>query len=202
MIAPGFITMVCSFPRAGSSLTMGMLQAGGMSLYYDPDKEIAFETVMNTRLPSKSDWLQDCYGKAVKILEPLTYRPPMGHDYRVIWLNRNLKEQAKSTCKFARRVSGLSLRPGADKAFEESYRKELPASLELLRELTRGHLLELSFEAILKQPSQAAAQIADFLGLPLDVEAMAKTVIKREARCLPYLLETKIIHQSKVEVQS
>lgn len=177
------ITIVSGLARCGSSMTMQMLYAGGMECCGCAP---AFEDLRVNGLPADTSWLDRCDGMALKVLDPLTFRLPPG-EYRIIWLDRDIKQQAKSWVKFMRKVGQIVPRSSTHK-----YRKLLQSrrdeSLVYVTEMAQD-VLFLRFERVLHNPMAEALRMAQFVGQDLDVMAMARTVVDRPVECLPYLLE-------------
>lgn len=195
MINP--ITIVAGFGRCGSSLVMQMLAAGGMPTPYAefPSYEINFarDKVL----------IQALQGGAIKVLDPHVNRPPMGPDYRWIWLDRDPTEQAKSMAKFWKAVmaeapSGLPTMPefGPDQIakLSESFKRDRPRANGVMLKYTQcSGILKLRFEDILRDPYLAAIRLSQFCGGGLNVRAMVAAVRPRGPECLPYMLELEQI---------
>ena len=125
---------------------MQMLAAGGMPTPHSsfPSYEITKGTPMV---------LGELYGGAVKILDPHINRPPMGPDYRFIWIDRNPEQQAKSMAKFfkAVKIEGLPDFTGDQIVMlAESFKRDRPQANAVMREYSQ-RILKLRFEAILRQ---------------------------------------------------
>jgi hypothetical protein len=174
------IAFVSGLGRCGSSLVMRMLHAGGMELtglaehpFFEDGRVVKFQI-------GDYDWLDDCEGKVVKLLNPYKMPPPYGREYRWIWLDRDKKEQRKSQRKCSRWMG----------------KKCTPQPIESMRKKSRrvikrvgGKVLAMTFEDILMNPVFAAVQMADFLGLDLNRPMMASVVRQRSAKCLPHMAE-------------
>ena len=188
MSAPS-ITVVTGSSRCGTSLMMRMLHAGGVPVYCEPGNVgISFETNQAVRLPAAHAWLNECEGKAVKILEPTTFRPPSGPTYRFILMQRDVWEQAKSQVKFLRVVGGIrAVRMEDVPRLARGLVQDYPKMLEFLQGL--GLVLPLRFEEVLAEPGLMARTVQAFLGRPLDTDKMAAQVFPRDPRCLKGLLE-------------
>jgi hypothetical protein len=77
---------------------MRMLYRGGLQVV--AENKASFEHPDVMKLPADSSILEECEGKAVKILDPLVYRPPYGPHYRFILMTRDPKEMMRSHAKF------------------------------------------------------------------------------------------------------
>ena len=90
---PAKITCVTAPSRSGTSLTMQMLQAAGMTLAWDvlPNK-----SEFNPYGHYETDWVKgkttliDCEGKAVKVMPFDLYRLTPEHEYRFITILRDV----------------------------------------------------------------------------------------------------------------
>lgn len=179
--APDFTLVICGFGRCGSSLVMQMLNAGGFPV---TGEYPAFEDERYATEQQKAPT-----GVAIKILDPHKFTPPPGN-YRWLWLDRDLRQQAKSQVKFLRKIVGLPCGKEMVGALAKSYEKERPAAMEVMRRLG-GPVREMRFEYIINSPASAAVDIGIFAGCR-NREKMAAVVRRRSTLCLPYLLEAEL----------
>ena len=191
------IVVVSNLLRSGSSMTCQMLSAGGMAV-------VGSWPAFEVELPKGTqNWMKnlDRDGPiAMKLIDPHTFRPPRGPEYKVIWLDRDVFQQAKSTVKSMRKIAGMS----AHKSHVADMRRML---LEMRRPALEAwknvgaDILRLRFETFLSDYPRGAIdcaqRIKDFVGLDLDVEAMASVVVNRHPKCLPYMLETVQLKQRR-----
>lgn len=183
------ITLVAGLGRCGSSLVMQMLAAGGMATVGTfPDFEI--EDVAHLLPSEPRRWVDLCAGKAVKLLDPQRCRPPVGPDYHAIWLRRDATEQGRSMLK----LIGLPDTRENRRRMAGSIRRDGPrAKLALIAANAHHHgILEISFEAIILDPTAAVRDIADYLGRDLNRGAMLACIRQRPAWCLPDMLEHRL----------
>lgn len=174
--------VVAGLGRCGSSLTMQMLQAGGMDCVGTfPD----FEEQPAVDGPFDPAWLAACAGKAVKILNPQWCGLPAEVPGMVIWLDRDAREQARSQAKFAHLVAGM---PRANR--QHVLRWERGLAFDRARAVSAlppsWRRLTLRYEALIERPRMACAGLAAFLSPywpSLDVEAMRRAVRKGDASC-------------------
>jgi hypothetical protein len=191
---PKPITIVAGFGRCGSSLVMQMLAAGGMPTPYSeyPSYEINFS---NTQV-----LMQALQGGAIKVLDPHINRPPIGPEYRWIWLDRDPVQQAKSMAKLwkAATMEMAGVGPGAYREFTEdqivklaeAFKRDRPQANGLMLKYTPAQgILKLRFEMILAEPAFAAYSLNKFCGGKLDEAKMVAAVRPRTPECLPYLME-------------
>ncbi|CAM8631623.1 hypothetical protein [Sphingobium cupriresistens] len=187
------VILVAGLGRCGSSLVMQMLSAAGLPTV---GTFPAFEDGLTLRLPSleaQREFFARCPGHAFKLLDPQDHAPPVGLDYRCIFLTRHPVEQAKSMLKLA----GMGNDRKARRATEASVRRDTVRAREAVRRIGTGAVLSLPFENIIHDPIGAAEAIASYLrpdrDPPLDVQAMARCVRRRPASCLPFMLEMELI---------
>jgi len=172
--------IVAGITRSGLTLVMQMLNAGGFPCEGDYP---SFEEHPFGEVP----W-GECFGKAVKLVDAHLQLPPPGN-YKIVRLARNLKQQAKSFNKFTK-IFGMPSAPVAllIKSFKRDY--------ITIDKWAQGYpVLRLGFEAIILDPTKAAEKLAEFIGVPMAIRAMAKTVIKRGTDCHPTMLETEMVHR-------
>lgn len=193
------IVAFSGFLRCGTSLVGQMLYAGGMLVLGRPER---FEVHMQ---PGPQKWMLKQPGAepyAVKVPDPHVYRPPAGPEYRVIWLDRDPREQAKSTIKCSEAYSpeehAEHMRGHTHKSvrsdIQRQLRSERPEAMRAWKAVT-DRVLAMRFEQFVKDYPRGAVdcarRIQKFVGLDLDIDAMAAVVVKRRAGCLPYMLELK-----------
>lgn len=185
------ITIVSGLGRCGSSLVMQMLAAGGHPVF-EPEEALppAYENVAALGLPQRHEFLQRAHGTALKVLDPHKFRLPAIHHYRVIWCDRDPREQAKSQMKFLGAMFGVARSRDDRRAIERGLRRDRGACLALFLKMPRASLLVVRFEDLLSWPLAAAEKIARFAGLPQSAEAaMAGRVVRRSPLCFDGMME-------------
>jgi LPS sulfotransferase NodH len=175
------ITIVSGLPRSGTSLMMQMLEAGGMPILTDFQREPDidnprgyFEWEPAKLLPKAPQRIDEAEGKAVKVVSQLLFSLPEGRDYKVIFMERPLPEVLASQDKMlARRGTNVSDDPiTLGNAFQEHMR-EVVAWLE---ERPQIPVHRVGYRKLLRDPAGTAASICAFLALDLDAESMALQV--------------------------
>lgn len=188
------VLIVSGFGRCGSSLMMQMLQAGGFPCVGEWP---AFEDPESMALNLHSAWLRRQAGKAVKVLDPqLAGDDLFPHiSRRVIWLDRDPKQQAKSFVKFGRVVSGLPFNRSHVSEMSKGFLRDRPLAHRALR-TNDCKTLRVTFENMIKDPLAVATAVHVFLGFSsFDPVRAAGAVRKRSANCLPYLLEAEMVEE-------
>lgn len=178
------IVVVSGLPRSGTSMTMKMLEAGGLSVVTDglrtadeDNPKGYYEDERVKRLHKEEDkaWLRDARGKVVKIISFLLKSLPADHNYRVILMNRNLREIVASQNKMLSRLGKPNDLPD-EMAVQLLASQVKDAAFFLQR--PQFEVLELQYSDTLANPRPQAERIAAFLGGSLDVDKMAAVVDK------------------------
>lgn len=183
------IVFVSGLSRCGTSLTMQMLQAGGLPCAGNWPSFEPPETTGHAQADNMFDlvWLNGQRGQAMKWLDPYRWAPlPSSVPFVVIWLTRNAKQQAKSQAKFASLVGGL---PPATRQHLRRWEKGLPAAEKKSMTVFGSRpKLSIQFELLVAHPWTAAELIAAFLNPfigALDTRAMGGCALRRSSDCQP-----------------
>lgn len=190
------VILVCGFGRCGSSLLMQMLAAGDIPV---TGEWPGFE---DDRVGPDFDpaWIAAQHGRAVKLLDPQLFRHRfLPGDYRVIWLDRDRRQQARSQAKFIRAVQGLPIDRRGIRRLAASYRRDRPVAMAALRKL--GPVLTLRFEDLLTKPFSTTGAVLDFLEAGGEDRAqqiltMADAIRMRSPAARPDMaLETQLLRE-------
>jgi predicted AlkP superfamily phosphohydrolase/phosphomutase/tetratricopeptide (TPR) repeat protein len=176
------VTVVSGLPRSGTSMMMQVLAAGGIPPYTDHRRPADLDNPRGylehehaTRLASDNRWLPEARGLAVKVVAPLLHRLPETEHYRVILMRRDLDEVVSSQRAMLDRLG----RPGASLA-DDVLKSALARQLEQADRWAGRHpnvrLLSLDYAEVLADPEAACLRVREFLGLPLDAEAMRAAI--------------------------
>lgn len=160
---------------------MQMLGAGGMALLTDHERKADTDNPRGycewepvKQLPKQPELIAQAEGKAVKVITQLLLALPAGHDYKVVFMERPLPEVLLSQDEMLRRRGSTDTVPHdvLTGAFQD-HLKKVNAWLE-----GKPHVAvqRLSYHAVLRDPKAASNTVQAFLGIPLDVEAMAREV--------------------------
>ena len=178
------IVVVSGLPRSGTSMTMKMLEAGGLRVVTDglrtadeDNPKGYYEDERVKRLHKEEDkaWLRDARGKVIKIISFLLKSLPAEHNYQVILMHRNLREIVASQNKMLSRLGKPNDLPD-EMAVQLLASQVKDAAFFLQR--PQFEVLELQYSDTLANARPQAERIARFLGGPLDVEKMAAVVDK------------------------
>jgi hypothetical protein len=176
------ITIVSGLPRSGTSLMMQMLTAGGMTPVSDGERRADVDNPKGyleweriKQLPKDPTLINDAEGKVVKVISQLLLSLPTGHDYRVIFMQRPLPEVMASQDEMLRRRGTYdgSIDPSA---IVNAFRDHLYKVHSWLSSQANIAVMRLPYHDVLNQPKETSEKIKDFLGVPLNVEAMTQQV--------------------------
>jgi hypothetical protein len=177
------IVVVSGLPRSGTSMMMGMLEAGGLTLLKDdireadddnPEGYFEFERVKKLR-EGDFDWLPDAQGKVVKIISYLLLSLPETHNYRVIFMQRKLAEIMASQRK-------MLVRRGEDpdKVREEELGSILENHLRQVDAWIEGQAnverIKVDYNHMITDPEADILRVNQFLGGKLNVDKMAQII--------------------------
>jgi hypothetical protein len=177
------IVVVSGLPRSGTSMIMKMLDAGGLPLVVDgirtadednPKGYYEYERVKRLAKEDDKSWLGEARGKGIKVISYLLKDLPPNHNYRVIFIRRNIQEILASQSKMLARRGETSTTP--DEHMREYFEKDLWKAKYLIQHEPHFETLEIQYREILEQAPEQARRINEFLGGGLDVTEMAKVV--------------------------
>ena len=176
------ITIVSGLPRSGTSLMMQMLAAGGLSVLSDGERKantdnprgyLEWERIK--QLPKEPSLIAEAEGKVVKVISQLLLSLPDGHEYRVVFMQRPLPEVLKSQDEMLRRRG--TYEGGDDNSpIEEAFQRHLIEVNRWLNGKPNVQVLRVHYHRTLREPKATAEAVAEFLKVPLNVEAMTREV--------------------------
>ncbi|ETW96508.1 MAG: hypothetical protein ETSY1_26335 [Candidatus Entotheonella factor] len=181
---PPPIIVVSGLPRSGTSMMMQMLAAGGIEIVTDqlrqadtdnPRGYFEFEPVKALAEASDTSWLQAAHGKAIKIISSLLPYLPADNTYKVLFMERNLKEVLASQQQMLAHLD-KPVDATDEAAIEAQFIRHLGQVKAWLREQAHMDVLYIRHAEALTAPQTVAERIQTFLGRPLQVEAMAAEV--------------------------
>jgi len=178
------IIVVSGLPRSGTSMMMGMLEAGGIGIVTDGVRQLdednprgyyELETVKTLGTKARDLWLEPAKGRAIKVISELIRNLPSRFLYKVILMNRNLKEVMVSQNRMLAR-RGEPFDPEQDAQVEELLERQLGEVRSWLRRNSNFDLLEVDYRLVIEMPIQESERVASFLKADLDPTKMAEVV--------------------------
>ena len=164
-------------------MAMKMLHAGGLDVMTDglraadesnPKGYFELEAVKELDKNGNTAWLKDARGKAVKIISFLLTWLPEEHDYRVIFMQRDLGEVLASQNKMLVQRAETPGTPTEDERMRQQYENHLAKVHRFLSARSCFSVLRVDYRSALERPREEAQRINDFIGGGLDVSRMAE----------------------------
>lgn len=181
-MAPDII-VVSGLPRSGTSLMMQMLQAGGIEVVTDnvrtPDLDNPrgyFEFEQVKKIKKDQSWLPTMRGKAFKMVSQLLYELPATERYRIIFMERDLKEVLSSQGKMLERLK----QPAAPaQEMIQAYSLHLARLQTWVESRSDMSVLRVAYGELIEAPLAQAVRLNQFLSQRLNVESAAGVVDTR-----------------------
>ncbi len=179
------IIVVSGLPRSGTSMMMKMLEAGGLPILTDnlreadannPKGYYEFERVKE--LPNGDHgWIPEAGGKVVKIVTGLIMHLPSDARYKVIFMQRAMKEVLSSQKKMLGRLGREDDRV-EDEKMKKIYQEHLKQVNAWLAKQPNIEVLYVNYNTMLGSPLESLQKVSEFLGGGMDVTVMAGVVDK------------------------
>jgi len=180
-----YIIVVSGLPRSGTSMMMKMLEAGGLPIMTDnlrepdannPNGYYEFERVKQIT-DGDFDWIPDAGGKVVKIVTGLVMNLPSDHKYKVIFMQRAMKEVLASQKKMLGRL-GQQDDKVEDEKMRKIYQEHLKQVNAWIAKQPNIEVLYVNYNTMLGNPLESLQKVNEFLGGEMDVDVMAGVINK------------------------
>lgn len=179
---PQTIVVVSGLPRSGTSMMMKMLEAGGLSMLSDGERQAdtdnpqgyyEFERVKQL---DKGDvaWLPSARGKVVKIISALLEHLPAGYDYKVLFMERHMSEVLASQQKMLKRRGEPS--DVDDETLARLLAKHVQHVKSWLTSQPNFAVMTVDYNHLLADPEPYVRRVNQFLGGQLNEQAMNAVV--------------------------
>ncbi len=176
------ITVVSGLPRSGTSLMMQMLAAGGLPILSDAQRAADadnpkgyFELESAKRLHKDKGWLDQAVGKAVKIVAQLLPKLPGNYYYRVIFMERDLKEVLASQKVMLGRLEKQEAKL-TDEQLQRVYTQQIRRVKLWLGKQANVRTLFVNHRDAVNDPGGCAERLCTFLGGERRSDRMAAVV--------------------------
>jgi hypothetical protein len=164
-------------------MMMQILEAGGREVLTDnmrktdsenPRGYYEYEPVK--KIEEDNTWLEQAQGKVVKMVYRLLYELPGNYAYRVIIMQRDIREVLASQRKMLV-SSGYCEANGADDAImSELFEKEVAAVNNWLDQQKNLLKLCVEYKSVIDKPVEECGRVNEFLGGGLDVNKMVAAI--------------------------
>jgi hypothetical protein len=125
-------------------------------------------------LPKQPNRIDEAEGKVVKVISQLLLSLPPGRNYKVIFMERPLPEVLASQDEMLKRRGATE---SVDHAvLTHAFRDHMRQIIAWLERREDIPVCRMGYRKVLSDPAAAANEVCDFLGLDLNVEAMAREV--------------------------
>ncbi|MCA9917518.1 MAG: sulfotransferase domain-containing protein [Anaerolineales bacterium] len=177
------VTVVSGLPRSGTSMMMKMLEAGGIPPLTDKirtaddDNPKGYYEFERVKQMDKGDtaWMADAEGKTVKVISQLLRYMPAEHEYKVIFMRRNMSEILASQKKMLIN-RGEDPDQASDEEISALFEKHLNSVMDWMAARPNVSVMYVHYSDMLANPMPQVALINEFLGGNMDVQAMAEVV--------------------------
>ena len=160
---------------------MQMLAAGGMPLLTDLERKPDIDNPRGycewepiKRLPKEPNRIDEAEGKAVKVISQLLLSLPRGRNYKLIFMERPLPEVLASQDEMLKRRGPVE--PVDSALLISGFRDHMREVVDWLEHRTDIPVCRMGYRKVLSDPTGSAKAVRDFLGIDLNVEAMASGV--------------------------
>jgi len=176
------IIIVSGLPRSGTSMMMGMLEAGGLPILTDrvrtadednPKGYYEFELVK--KIETEQEWLQAARGKAVKMISALLKYLPPTYSYQIIFMRRSLAEVLASQRQMLIR-RGENPNAVDDERMAALFERHLAWVEGWLAAQPHMRVLYVRYDEVVVDALAQARRVNEFLGGGLDIDRMAAAV--------------------------
>lgn len=177
-----FIVVVSGLPRSGTSMMMQMLEAAGLRIVTDNLRQADadnprgyFEDERVKKLKEDSSWLTECRGKVLKVISLLLFDLPPDQHYRIIFMDREIKEVLASQKVMLER-RGEQADQATDDILATKFAKHLHQVKEWMARQEYIEVMYVNHRDVLARPRQQAERVCRFLDLPSQTEHVAEVV--------------------------
>ncbi len=182
LMARDFTTIVSGLPRSGTSMVMQMIVAGGIApltdatrIADDDNPRGYYELERVKQLASDKSWLDDARGKVVKVIHMLVAELPDDRAYRVVFLDRDLREVVQSQSTMLARNAKTGATISADRLMS-IYDAQLKQVHTWLKARSNFSVLVVKHADLMQDGTTQAQRMKAFLGGDLDEVAMASAI--------------------------
>ncbi len=178
--APRAIVVVSGWPRSGTSMMMHMLQAAGVEVYVDLERQPDannpdgyFEHSKVLQIGKNNSWISEVRGKAVKVVLPLLRYLPSSENYKLIVMHRPLTEVivSQGVMKGNKREKLMKHFPFETALKFQQEEERLTRWLDKQPHMQQFHV---ELDRCISDPEAVMVELQEFLGIDLKLKAAAE----------------------------
>ncbi len=163
-------------------MMMRMLEAGGIEIVTDNSRQADednpkgyYEIEKAKKVKEDSSFLNEAYGKALKMISMLLYDLPLDKSYKIIFMRRNMTEILNSQRIMLQR-NGKDRGDNDDASMGQMFEKHLNEITAWLDQQPNIDVIHVNYHDILAAPLASAQAVNQFLDQRLDTASMAAAV--------------------------
>ena len=175
----GTIHIVSGLPRSGTSLMMQMLEAGGLPVFTDKNREADesnpkgyYEHDAVKSLAKNSVFLDDAKNKTVKVIANLLKYLPPKYKYKIVFMKRNLYEIIQSQQKMMIRDGKRTRLDTLNLGLLHQYEITLKETKEWMEKQPNIDFIEVEYEDLMNSSFEQSLLLNNFFGDILIPEKM------------------------------
>lgn len=184
----GEVIIVSGLPRSGTSMMMQILDAAGIPVLSDGEREADvsnpkgyYEFQPVKRLMVDKTWMPQAKGKAVKVIAQLLPFLPANYDYKVIFMRRNMLEiLASQHIMLGKKDDQVKRKEENDKVFSstlfDTFQKQLKKVDDWIEAQANVEVLNVDYSSVISNPEEEFKAILSFLDFQGNIEAMCEVV--------------------------
>ena len=134
-----------------------------------PNGYFEFERVKQMTAGDRA-WLDEVGGKVIKVISALLEHLPSDRSYKVIFMEREIKEVLASQKKMLDHRGETSAI--SDEEMAEQYRAHLKAVKPWLARQPHMDVLYVDYNSMMSNPEPLCRSVIEFLAMPLDFDKM------------------------------
>ncbi len=177
----GTINIVSGLPRSGTSLMMQMLEAGGLEIFTDKNREADennpkgyYEHEGVKSLKKNKQFLADAKGKTVKVIAHLLEHLPSVFRYRIVFMERDMMEIVQSQQRMLVRDEKRVSMETVPLKLMDKYKASLDKAYRWMENQPNVEFIKVSYKEVMESPFMQAMLVNDFFDGALTVEKMAR----------------------------
>lgn len=177
------VYIVSGIPRSGTSLMMQMLNAGGLEIFSDQERQADennpkgyYEHEKVKNLAIDKSWLPEAKGKCVKIISQLLFHLPDNLHFKIIFMKRDLNEVIDSQRAMLKR-DGKQVKEGTyPMGLHKAYEKNMQNIESWAESKNNVDMIYVDYHDLLKKDPATINKITDLVESKLDIDLMTEQV--------------------------